>query len=641
MLNYMIYFPPSKYLQFCFIIKTMLFPRIASRALVLWLLVLSWLTLPLLSHSMVLAAAPTEGEYDPWGNTTGLQESYESVIREGCTTPSLECLVYHVYQFISVEMSKNVITFQVDFTPVESRSSTSLPSSRSVAMGGAVGGLATMMNGMYQRPIASSTTYIADVLESANVVTPAYAQGLGFAALDPILDLWKTFRNIAYIFFVIIFVVIGFMIMFRQKLGQTAITAQQAIPKIIIALILVTFSYAIAGFAIDLMYLTMTLIIGVFYNVLPAGNEILGYDILKLISTLVGAVWDGDANRTLISNIVGGTVNSSGLGTELIGAIGGTLLTVILAIAVLIGTVRLFFELLRCYATVVLSVVVSPLLLMMEAIPGKSAFKGWVKTLVGHLSAFPVVLMVLVMFYAFTDNAVRPTGGFMPPFMLGSGQAGNITSVMGLAIILAMPDIVQSIRKTIAPENTFATMITTGALKQARQAAPLPVKAGSAAMMAPIGLGVGATRSILDNRDTLRDKSLSRKDKWAILKNDMKQGSARYAGNYASQGAKLGGRISSALGASTPALLSPFDKGLDYIANVASEEETLKRLSSPHFKERGPIQRIMNPGAMKKDEWEKRLQMANADRQRQEEYQEAMKKGDWEKAKNLMQAKSG
>lgn len=448
----------------------MLFLRIASRALVLWLLVLSWLAIPLLSPSLVLAAEPPEGEYDPWGNTTGLQESYESVIREGCATPSLECLVYHVYQFISVEMSKNVITFQVDFTPVESRSSTSLPSSRSVAMGGAVGGLATMMNGMYQRPIASSTTYIADVLESANVVTPAYAQGLGFAALDPILDLWKTFRNIAYIFFVIIFVVIGFMIMFRQKLGQTAITAQQAIPKIIIALILVTFSYAIAGFAIDLMYLTMTLIIGVFYNVLPAGNEILGYDILKLISTLVGAVWDGDANRTLISNIVGGTVNSSGLGTELIGAIGGTLLTVILAIAVLIGTVRLFFELLRCYATVVLSVVVSPLLLMMEAIPGKSAFKGWVKTLVGHLSAFPVVLMVLVMFYAFTDNAVRPTGGFMPPFMLGSGQAGNITSVMGLAIILAMPDIVQSIRKTIAPENTFASMIVSSASKNAKQA---------------------------------------------------------------------------------------------------------------------------------------------------------------------------
>lgn len=468
------YFPPSIYLQFCFIIRAMLFLRVTSRALVLWLLVLLWLTLPLLSHSMVLAADPTEGEYDPWGNTTGLQESYESVIREGCTTPSLECLVYHIYQFISVEMSKNVVTLPFTFVPAEGEGGEeggSLPSNRPVAMGGAVGGLATMMNGMYQRPIASSTTYIADVLESANIVTPAYAQGLGFAALDPILDLWKTFRNIAYIFFVLIFVVIGFMIMFRQKLGQTAITAQQAIPRIIIALILVTFSYAIAGFAIDLMYLTMTLIIGVFYNVLPAGNEILGYDILKLMSTLVGAVWQMGENRDLISNIVGGTFNSSNFISEAAGAIGGTLLTVILAIAVLIGTVRLFFELLRDYATVVLSVVVSPLLLMMEAVPGKSAFKTWIKTLVGHLSAFPVVLMVLVMFYAFTDNAVRPTGGFMPPFLLGSGQAGgNITSVMGLAIILAMPDIVQSIRKTIAPENSFAKMITDSAAKNTKQA---------------------------------------------------------------------------------------------------------------------------------------------------------------------------
>ncbi len=575
MLNYMIYFPPSKYLQFCFIIKTMLFPRIASRALVLWLLVLSWLTLPLLSHSMVLAAAPTEGEYDPWGNTTGLQESYESVIREGCTTPSLECLVYHVYQFISVEMSKNVVTIPFTFVPAEGEDSEeggSLPSNRPVAIGGAVGGLATMMNGMYQRPIASSTTYIADVLESANVVTPAYAQGLGFAALDPILDLWKTFRNIAYIFFVIIFVVIGFMIMFRQKLGQAAITAQQAIPRIIIALILVTFSYAIAGFAIDLMYLTMTLIIGVFYNVLPAGNEILGYDILKLMSTLIGAVIDNGANVDLISNIVGGTVGSDGVGTQLIGAIGGTLLTVILAIAVLIGTVRLFFELLRCYATIVISVVVSPLLLMMEAIPGKNAFKTWIKTLVGHLSPFPVVLMVLVMFYAFTENAVRPTGGFMPPFLLGSGQAGNITSVMGLAIILAMPDIVQHIRKAIAPENTFASMVTNKGLESVRGSYNL----GAKPLGATAGAGLGAVGGLgkgIWNTD-LRG-GLSRAKLLSIVET-----AGRGAGGGASRGAGLSGRIGNAFGAKTPAALSFVEKGIDTASQHFTEEKMLERIGA-------------------------------------------------------------
>src|SRR5690606_25281628 len=89
--------------------------------------------------------------------------------------------------------------------------------------------------------------------------------GLGFSSLDPILDTWKAFRNVAYLFYVIMFLVIGFMIMFRQKISsQAVVTAQQALPKIIISLIAVTFSYALAGLMIDAMYLIMYLIVGLF-----------------------------------------------------------------------------------------------------------------------------------------------------------------------------------------------------------------------------------------------------------------------------------------------------------------------------------------------------------------------------------------
>ena len=114
-------------------------------------------------------------------------------------------------------------------------------------------------------PPASAQTYLADVMESAHIIPKAQAQGLGFSALDPILNVWKIFRNVAYLFFVIIFLIAGFMIMFRQKIsGQAVVTAQQALPGVIVALIFVTFSYAIAGFLIDLMYLLMYLMIGMF-----------------------------------------------------------------------------------------------------------------------------------------------------------------------------------------------------------------------------------------------------------------------------------------------------------------------------------------------------------------------------------------
>ena len=107
---------------------------------------------------------------------------------------------------------------------------------------------------MYSTPPASTEVFIADLLDSANIVEPAYAQGLGFASLTPILGAWKIFRNVSYFFFIIAFLAIGFMIMFRQKIGgQTVVTAQQALPRIIISLLAVTFSFAIAGFLIDIM----------------------------------------------------------------------------------------------------------------------------------------------------------------------------------------------------------------------------------------------------------------------------------------------------------------------------------------------------------------------------------------------------
>src|SRR5690606_12228850 len=83
------------------------------------------------------------------------------------------------------------------------------------AVGGIVPTTSNFIAGMYATPPASAQSYVAYVLNSANIAQPAYAQGLGFSALSPILSAWIIFRNIAYFFFVAIFVIIGFMIMFR------------------------------------------------------------------------------------------------------------------------------------------------------------------------------------------------------------------------------------------------------------------------------------------------------------------------------------------------------------------------------------------------------------------------------------------
>ena len=61
-----------------------------------------------------------------------------------------------------------------------------------------------LIGALYNNPPASADLYVADLMHSFNIAQPAYAQGLGFSSLSPILTGWKIFRNIAYVFFVLI-----------------------------------------------------------------------------------------------------------------------------------------------------------------------------------------------------------------------------------------------------------------------------------------------------------------------------------------------------------------------------------------------------------------------------------------------------
>ncbi len=446
------------------------------------LLVLSFF---ILSTSVVAAqTSPADPADDTFTTTDSNGYSYRFSQTEfdqyreatkNCDTPSLECLVKYTTRFAAMEWAMD-IAYGEQGTPGGGGGAVPDPSgsggatpegSDSGRSGGIFAGVLNLSAFMYEHPAAHTGTYVADVINTAGFVQPAYAQGLGFASLDPILNLWKVFRNVAYFFFIIIFVVIGFMIMLRKRLGgQAAVTAQQAIPSVIISLILVTFSYAIAGFMIDMMYVLMFLIIGLFdgisFNLMSGdtltGGNIINFSILNLIGFLFKANMSTGAagmNINLVTEILEAAADSANIGTYLTGIIGGLTLTMVLTVAVLIGAVRLFFELLKSYAAIILYVVASPLILMFGAIPGKDVFWPWLKGIIGNLLAFPTVLLMLIIYIEFTGQAGSSVtvsggaeGGFMPPFLLGNGSAANLIGpLLGLAIILGLPDIVKEVKK--------------------------------------------------------------------------------------------------------------------------------------------------------------------------------------------------
>ncbi|HEV2340073.1 MAG TPA: hypothetical protein VGT05_04980 [Patescibacteria group bacterium] len=138
------------------------------------------------------------------------------------------------------------------------------------------GGVLALVNqaiiATYTNQPLHTSDYLTYMGRNFGLVKPAYAittppctYSIGFCGLTPLLNIWVIFRNFVYLFFALVFVFIGLLIMLRVKIDpRTVMSVQNQIPKIVIGLILVTFSFAIAGFLVDLMYVATSLILNLF-----------------------------------------------------------------------------------------------------------------------------------------------------------------------------------------------------------------------------------------------------------------------------------------------------------------------------------------------------------------------------------------
>lgn len=132
--------------------------------------------------------------------------------------------------------------------------------------GGGALGLLTGGIAMLYTPPANTGNYISYLSQNFGITKPTYAQtqGIGFDSISPLIGVWGVFRDISYLLFIFIFIIIGVAIMFRAKIDpRTVMTIQNQIPKLIIGIIMVTFSFAVAGLLIDLMWASTYVVINV------------------------------------------------------------------------------------------------------------------------------------------------------------------------------------------------------------------------------------------------------------------------------------------------------------------------------------------------------------------------------------------
>lgn len=344
----------------------------------------------------------------------------------------------------------------------------------------ALGTVATLMAALYTHPPASGIAYTYDLLVNAGLLAkPAFAQGIGFAGLSPLLPIWKAARNIAYAVLIIVMIAVGFMIIFRMKIDpKTVISIQAALPKIVLTLVLITFSYAIVGFLIDLMYLTLAITINIMAQGMGGGfaknvDKLQSQYMTGGVGTLGGAVFSGGL-RSIddfakgfwgLFGLTGGTVGlaqmlfkafsiTAGAGAAGGYAILGVLIAsgvflLILVLGLLFTFIRLLMLLFNSYIQILIAVILGPILLLSEAIPGRSAFSGWIKNIIANLVVFPATAIILIFgMFLTTLNVTSPI--WQPP--LASLPTNAWSAFLGIGIIFMAPSLVASIKKIFHPK---------------------------------------------------------------------------------------------------------------------------------------------------------------------------------------------
>jgi len=304
-----------------------------------------------------------------------------------------------------------------------------------------------------------------------------YANGVDDLKEAKIVDLWSFTRNLAYTFYVVIMIVIGFMIMFRNKIGgQVMVTLGNSIPNIVISLILVTFSFAIIGIIIDVGGIIRNVISNVYYP----DNAELAINVHNPFQ-LFGGFWGKNFIEPLAGILPEGNLNLMDWVLNFGKNLGQTILNLLFSIVatgfVIFGAVKLWVTLVKTYFALLINVITAPLTIAIGALPGNSAslintFKSAARNVLVFPIAFAIVNLPYVLDNAgislkFPESLVgvdTTSGTFLPSLILG------LAKVLAIYTAATAPEMVKSI---IPPTASKSGVDTSRAMKDAMSKVPL------------------------------------------------------------------------------------------------------------------------------------------------------------------------
>lgn len=224
-------------------------------------------------------------------------------------------------------------------------------------------------------------TFLADLNDAAFAFLvgflqiPTIAADGGTSWFDGTLIAWETFRNIANVAFVIVFMVIIYSQLTGAGINNYGI--KRLLPKLIIGAILVNISFYLCVAAVEI-------------------SNVIGTSVVNVFNGLSTEITEAGKNANILDEGAAPSGWNNAITALLKGATGLALVLVIfLAPSVLVVFGIIIFILIARQAAIILLVAIAPLAFVAYLLPNtESLFKRWWKVFSTLLMVFPIIALV-------------------------------------------------------------------------------------------------------------------------------------------------------------------------------------------------------------------------------------------------------
>ena len=256
------------------------------------------------------------------------------------------------------------------------------------------------------------TSHLRHELSDNLLSGKVYAKTAGETVLGPIEEVWTAVRNLAYGLFMLVMIAIGFMIMLRKQIApRVVVSFTNALPRIVMGLILITFSFSLIALAFDIVGVFGSAIVTDALPVLPPGEEI------PIEGGLVGRALGTGAGTLIGESLYGilkpfldldpAEVTSA---QALQAALVSFTFLLLLALAAIGVAIQLVFRI----AKLLIKTVLSPIFFLFGSLPGQEgSITAFAKGIIADCAAFPAIAFMFSVTRLFLKGAIElsiPTG---------------------------------------------------------------------------------------------------------------------------------------------------------------------------------------------------------------------------------------